>query len=146
MQQHEPIHFDRHGASFNLNLALAIAVAVIGIWLNEVIVIIGLGFAAFAWLTTPSIYTIYVDRLLISYGRPRVRHVPFREIAQAQPVALPFGSRLLIRLRSGRRFLIQPSDVEEFSSKFMGALESFNLEHGGEGRIVDVEGPPSEES
>ena len=146
MQQYEPIHFDRHGASFNLNLVLALGVAGIGFALSEWVIVIGLGFAAFAWLTTPSMYTIYVDRLLISYGRPRVRHVLFREIRDIQPVALPFGSRLLIRLRSGRRFLIQPSDVEEFSSKFLGALESFNLEHGGEGRIVDVEGPPSEES
>lgn len=149
MQQHEPLHFDRHGASLNLNLILALGVTIIGVLMTEpLIVVVGLVFAGFAWLTTPSMYAIYVDRLIISYGRPRVRHVPFREIAQIQPVTLPMGIRLLIRLRSGRRFLIQPKDAEVFSSKFSGALQSFNLKHGGEGRVVDVdmeEPPPSEE-
>ena len=131
-QQYEPpIHFDRHGAPINLNLILAIAVAVVGYWLEPTIVVIGLAFAAFAWFTTPSIYSIYPDHLVIAYGRPRVRRVFFQNIDQVQPIMLPFGSRLVVSLRRGGRLMMQPRDVEGFSSQFHTALESFRSEHGG---------------
>ena len=148
MQQYEsPIHFDRHGASMNLNLFLALGVAAIGILLIQeaVIVVVGLSFAAFAWLTTPSMYSIYSNHLVIAYGRPRVRNVFFQNIEEIVPIQLPFGSRLVVRLRRGGRLLMQPRDVEGFSSQLNSALESFRSEHGdtsgsvGGEDVVDVD-------
>ena len=140
-QYQPPIHFDRHGASLNFNFFLALAVAAIGILLIQepMIVVIGLAFAAFAWLTTPSIYSIYPDHLVIAYGRPRVRRVSFQNIDQVQPIMLPFGSRLIVSLRRGGRLMMQPRDVEGFSSQFHTALESFRSEHGDGNSNTDTE-------
>ena len=139
-QQYEPpIHFDRHGAPLNLNLVLAIGVAVVGYFIEPTIVVIGLAFAAFAWFTTPSIYSIYPDHLVIAYGRPRVRKVFFHNIDQVQPIMLPFGSRLIVSLRRGGRLMMQPRDVEGFSTQFHTALESFRSVHGGGSSNSDTE-------
>ena len=131
MQQYEPLHAARHGSSFNLTLALALGVTVVGLLVMQdpLVVIIGLAFAAFSWFTTPSQYMIFNDRLVIVYGRPRMRHVFFREIGQVDLLKVGFGDRLLIRLRSGRRYLLQPRDAEEFRGKLEQARESYLQQH-----------------
>ena len=131
MQQYEPLHADRHRTSFNLSLILSLGVVLIGIVLvqDPFVVIIGLGFAAFSWLTTPSQYMIFDDRLVIVYGRPRVRQLLFQQIDQVEVLRLPIGYRLLVSLRNGRRLIIQPRDAEGFQSMFQGALESFHSGH-----------------
>ena len=94
-------------------------------------VAVGLAVAAFSWLTTPGQYTLYPDRLIIAYGKPRIRHVLFQDISEVQMLKFAFGSRLMVRLQKGSRILIQPRDAEEFESRFHGALESYMQEHGG---------------
>ena len=96
---------------------------------DYLVVIIGLAFAAFSWFTTPSQYMIFNDRLVIAYGRPRMRYVFFREIGQVDLLKVGLGDRLLIRLRSGRRFLLQPRDAEEFQGKLEQARESYLQQH-----------------
>ena len=132
MEEYQPLHTDRHKSSFNLTLMLAMVVAVIGLFSGGqgmFLVVMGLAVAAWSWLTTPSQYFIYNDRLVIAYGRPRVRHVNFEQIDQVDLLALPIGNRLRVRLKTGRPMFIQPREAEEFQSKFQGALESHRRDH-----------------
>ena len=143
MEQYEPLHADRHRSSFNLSLILSVAVAAIGLVTSEpFVVVIGLGFAAFSWLTTPSQYMIFDDRLVIAYGKPRVRQVPFHQIDQVEVLRHPIGHRLLVRLRNGRRLIIQPRDAEGFQSRFQGALESFHSGHAPQQPEDESQQPP----
>ena len=131
-QEDQQLHWDRHGSSFNFTLMLSLAIAVIGILTQEpFVVVVGLAVAAFSWLTTPGQYMLYPDRLVIVYGRPRVRHVLFQDISEVQMLKFAFGARLLVRLQKGSRVLIQPKDAEQFEVRFKGALESYISEHGG---------------
>ncbi len=132
-EQYQPIHADRHGSSFNLTLVIALVVLAMGIVIAQdpLMVAVGLAVAAFSWLTTPGQYMLYPDRLIIAYGKPRIRHVLFRDIAEVQMLKFAFGSRLLVRLHKGSRLLIQPRDAEEFESRFQGALESYMQQYGG---------------
>ena len=137
MQQYEPLHADRHGSAFNVTLIIGLGVAVVGLFSALVLwVILGLALAGFGWLTTPSQYMIFNDRLVIAYGRPRVRHIFFRDVDNVDP-RLAIGKRLMVRLRQGRPLILQPRDVEEFKNKFEGALESYRSSQGGE--IVEQE-------
>ena len=130
MEQHEPYHADRHKSSFNLTLALAMGVAVVGLLQGTpLLIIVGLAVAGFSWFTTPAQYTLFSDRLIIKYGKPRIRHILFREIDQVDPLRLPMGTRLRVALRSRSPILIQPRDHDEFQSKFQGALESYHSIH-----------------
>ena len=132
MEQSELLHADRHGTSFNFTLILAVIVAVVGLFMDPIVVIIGLAVAAFSWFTTPSRYMIFNDRLVIAYGKPRLRHVFFQQVDQLELLRLAIGSRLRVHLSNGRSLFIQPRDAEEFQSRFQSALESYRRDHGGE--------------
>ncbi|MCE2463489.1 MAG: hypothetical protein J4F46_06225 [Dehalococcoidia bacterium] len=116
----------------NFTLILAVVVAVIGALSALPLLVVGLIVAAFSWLTTPSQYAVFSDRLIIYYGKPRVRHVLFQRIEQIELLSLPIGSRLRVRLEGGRMLFIQPRDPEEFQSKFQVALDSYHGDHPGE--------------
>ena len=142
MEQHEPFHIDRHKSSFNFTLALAMGVAVVGLMgANPFLLIVGLAVAGFSWFTTPARYTLFDDRLVIAYGKPRIRHILFREIDQVDPLKLPIGTRLRVALRSRRPILIQPRDPDEFQSKLEGALESYRSSHSQEQPEQDEKQP-----
>ena len=120
----------------NFTLILSIVVTVIGVISLDsgglILVVVGLAVAAFSWLTTPSQYAVFNDRLIIYYGKPRVRHVLFQRIEHLELLSLPIGSRLRVRLEGGRFLFIQPRDAEEFESKFQVALDSYRRDHPGE--------------
>ncbi len=131
-QQHAPLHSDRHRSSFNLTLIGGLAITAVGLFTlpeGAPWFLIGLAIVAWAWFTTPAHYMIFNDRLVIAYGRPRIRHVLFRQVDQIDP-RLVFGSRLLVRMSSGRPLLIQPRDIDEFRDKFQSALDTYRGDHG----------------
>ena len=130
MAQYEPLHWDRHRSSFNFTLILSLGIAVVGVATTEpLLIVVGLAVAAFSWFTTPSQYMIYNDRLVIAYGRPRVRHVFFDQIDQVELLTIALGTRLRVSIKGGRPMFIQPRDPDEFQTRFQGALESFRREH-----------------
>ena len=145
MQEYgQPLHADRHRGSFNFTLALALAVVVIGVLQGPdgvPFVVIGLAVAAFSWFTTPSQYTLFDDHITITYGRPRVRHIGFQQIDRSEILKIFVGDRLIIHLANGRRFLIQPRDVEGFQEKFEQALASYQRYHP---RDVQPPSPPQD--
>ena len=130
MAQYEPLHWDRHRSSFNFTLLVSLGVAAVGVVTTEpLLVVVGLAVAAFSWFTTPSQYMIFNDRLVIAYGKPRVRHVLFDQIDQVEILTIAIGSRLRVRLKGGRPLFLQPRDPDEFQTRLQGALESFRHEH-----------------
>lgn len=125
--QAEPIHWDNHRGSINLTLILALGVVVIGMLQGTgQLVVIGLAVAAYSWFTNPKQYLIYPDTLVIVYGRPRVRSIPFTEISHVEMLSLPIGNRLRVRLVSGRRIMLTARDSETFHDKLDEALNSFH--------------------
>ncbi len=126
----EPRHIDRHVTPLNLTLMFSMGVAVVGLLTDPLLTVIGLAVGAFSWLTTPNQYVLFADRLVIFYGKPRSRHVFYHEINGMEVMRYSFGNRLWVRLNSGKRFVVQPKSLEEFQTKFEGAIESYTQEHG----------------
>ena len=142
--QSQPIHWDRHRTTFNLTLIFALVVIVLGIIQGAqgiLLVVLGIGFAVYSWLTTPREYLIYQDALVIRYGMPRVKPIPFADISNMESLALPMGERLRVRLASGRRIMLMAKDPETFRDRLDEALRRYNEGQPGyayvEGTVVD---------
>ena len=129
MERYEPLYAERHIAAFNVRLILAFAVLVLGLSTlpdgGAVLVFVGFGWAAFTWFTTPGQYVVFWDRLLVEYGRPRVRHVLFQEIDRLEMLPVSFGNRMRVRFKNGRRMIIQPRDLKAFESKLQDAIDAY---------------------
>lgn len=125
--QEQPIHWDDHRTKLNLTVIFALVVVVIGLisW-NPFLFIMGAGVAIYSWLTNAKQYLIYRDALVIVYGRPRVKAIPFQEIANLETLSLPMGERLRVRLVNGRRLMLMTKDSETFRDKLDEALEAFH--------------------
>lgn len=150
VEQPEPIHSDQHRSRWNITLIFALAVAVLGVvngaggW---VLILLGLAMAAFSWLTTPRAYFIYRDALVIAYGTPRTKAIPFAEISHLELLALPIGERLRLRLLSGRREMLIPRDNAVFQQHLEQALSDYSAQQGGtfvEGTLTPGRGTPGD--
>ncbi len=142
-KQEQPLHWDNHRSSFNLTLIFALIVAVIGVLGQPPLLIIGLGVAAYSWLTNPRQYLIYRDALVIVFGRPRVKAIPFAEISHLETIALPTGERLRLRMVNGRRLMVMARDPDTFRARLDEALSGY---HGEEWGADHVEGTVAEGS
>ena len=124
----QPSHQDRHASKLNITLVMAIGVIVIGVLGggNPLLVIVGVVFGLFSWLTTPSVYLLFSDRVVIFYGRPRLKSIPFLEIEDVDLIKLSYASsRLRLLQKGGQRTWLVPRDAEAFNEKFLGLLEQF---------------------
>ena len=129
--QQQPIHWDQHRSSFNFTLIFALVVAVIGIMGNYPLLAIGLGVAAYTWLTTPRQYLVYRDALVIKYGTPRVKPIPFANISHLETLSLPMGERLRVRMVDGKRTFLTAKDPDTFRQHLEQALGSYHDSQGG---------------
>jgi hypothetical protein len=135
-RQNPPLHSDRPRGLVNFTLIFALIVAVYGLVSlrmgkdNGVLVVVGLGVAAFNWLSTPREYQIYQDTLVIAYGKPRVRVIPFERISGSPEVLrLVVGDRLRLQLVNGKRVIFQTRDLPTFHDRLAEALSSFRRDH-----------------
>ena len=140
------MHSDNHRGSLNLTLYLALGVVVVGFLSGPAIqlIVIGLGVLAWTWFTTPKQYLIYTDSLIIVYGRPRVRMIPFSQLSHVERLSLPIGDRLRIRLVSGRRIMLSMRDTETFHDRLDEALDNFHGIHSSERPMPEDETPTDE--
>ena len=126
----QPIHWDRHRGNLNITLVLALIIAVFGlISTAPLLVIVGLGVAAYSWLTSPRQYYIYRDALIIVYGRPRVKVISFARVSHIELLSLPMGERLRVQLVDARAVLLAAQDSETFRERLDTALEEFRSAH-----------------
>ena len=133
-QADQPIHWDRHRGNLNITLVLALIISVFGLVTalgggNPLLLIAGLGVAAYSWLTTPQQYYIYRDALIIVYGRPRVKVIPFSSVSHIELLSLPMGDRLRVQLVGGRPVILAARDSETFRERLDTALEEFRIAH-----------------
>lgn len=148
VEQPEPIHSDQHRSRWNITLIFALAVAVLGVVNGTggvLLILLGLAMAAFSWLTTPRAYFIYRDALVIAYGTPRTKAIPFAEISHLELLALPIGERLRLRLLSGRREMLIPRDNAAFQQHLERALSDYSAQQGGsfvDGTLTPGRGTP----
>ncbi len=125
--QVQPLHSDRPRSKFNATLIFALVIAVIGLVSGATfLVILGLIGAGFSWFTNAKQYLIYTNSLVIVYGRPRVKVIPFPEISHLEMLVIPMGNRLRVRLVNGKRIMITAQDMDEFQTRLDEALEKFN--------------------
>ena len=124
----EQAYVDRHHASFNFTLILALILAVGGfVRGDQFLFIVGVAFAAYAWLSTPSRYMLFGDRLVIAYGKPRLRTIPFVDIENVELLRLSrINPRLRVSYQRGRRTWLVPKDAEAFNERFQEALSRFH--------------------
>lgn len=141
------MHSDNHRGSLNLTLYLALGVVVVGFLSGPApqLIVIGLGVLAYTWFTTPKQYLIYTDALVIVYGRPRVRMIPFSQLSHVERLSLPIGDRLRIRLVSGRRVMLSMRDTETFHDRLDEALDNFHGIHSPE-HPTTTDDTPTEET
>jgi hypothetical protein len=136
--QDQPLYWDSPRSRFNATLILSLVVALIGlVTAGYLLVLLGLVGAGFSWFTNAKQYLIYSNALVIVYGRPRVKAIPFPEISHLEMLVLPMGNRLRVRMISGKRIMIAVQNMEEFQARLEEALQSYNSSyHGG---VIDID-------
>lgn len=96
---------------------------------GRIILILGIGVAAYTWLFTPRSYGVYADRLVIAYGRPRIKAMRFSDIDTVELGSMASLDRLRVRPLRGRRQSIRVRDVDTFYEHLEGALNAFRKAH-----------------
>lgn len=138
--QEQPLHWDSPKSKWNLTLIFSIVVAVIGLATGATfLVILGLIGAGVNWFTNAKQFLIYQNALVVVYGRPRVKVIPFTEISHLEMLVLPMGNRLRVRMVSGKRLVVSVSDIDQFRARLDDALEKFNGDYS-ENKIIE-QGP-----
>ena len=147
------IYWDKTRRPVNFLFILAAVAAVLGLMglvkgneNAESMLILGLGVGAYSWLTNARTYLIYPEHLVIMYGTPRRRIIPFSQISHVEFLSLPtIGDRVRVRLENGRGVMLQAKDSETFHDRLDEALNNFHgprpeypLNNGGPG----IEDPP----
>ena len=138
--QNQPLYWDKDRVPVNLTLILSLGIALWGlvgiIGLFEIgggspqlILLLGVGVAVYTWLMTPRQYLVYADALCIVYGRPRVKALHFRDIAEVELGSVSALDRLRVRPHRGRRQSIRVREVESFYEQLNGALNAFRAAH-----------------
>ena len=126
----------------NMRLGLAFVAAVVGVATQfPILIILGLLGVAHSWFTIGRRYLIYQNALVIMYGRPRVKAIPFSDISSMEKVALPGGEMLRVRLTNGKPVTVSVSNVPEFQARLEEALERFNNNYV-QPRIVEPKADP----
>jgi hypothetical protein len=123
----------------NFTLIFALVVVVLGLVPlfrgkgddgDLLLIAVGVGVAVINWLTTPRRYEIYQDALVIAYGQPRVRVIPFGQISGSPEVLrLVIGDRLRLQLVNGKRVIFQTRDLQTFHDRLSEALSGFRRDH-----------------
>ena len=131
--QEAPIHWDSNRRSMNLTLIFALIVAAFGLYGmfsagdNGLVLALGLAVAAYSWLTTAKHYMIYPGYMVIMFGTPRRKVIPFQQISHVEFLSLPsIGDRLRVRMVNGRSLMLQPRDAETFHDRLEEALGGFH--------------------
>ena len=130
--QEDLLYWDKSRRPMNLLLILAGVAAVFGLiqWQNSgepTLLILGMGVAAYSWLTNAKSYLIFPEYMVIIFGSPRKRIIPFAQISHVEFLSLPtLGDRVRVRLESGKGIMLQAKDSETFHDRLDQALNNFH--------------------
>jgi hypothetical protein len=133
--QSQLVHSDRHRIPVNLTLLFSLGVAAFGVYTylqsgdGLLLIVAGLGVGAYSWFTNPRQYDIYEDSLVVVYGAPRKRVIPFSNISHLEMRTLATPDRLRAWLTSGRRVVLMARNPEDFHDHLQKALDDFHRAH-----------------
>jgi len=128
----EPLYWDSNRRPTAVLFIMASVTAVLGLiqWQSSgdpTLLILGGGVASYSWLTNAKSYLIFSERLVINFGTPRKRIIPFNQISHIEFLSLPtMGDRVRIRMLSGRGIMLQTKDTEAFHDRLDEALSDFH--------------------
>ncbi|MBM3941647.1 MAG: hypothetical protein FJ316_01735 [SAR202 cluster bacterium] len=140
----QPLYQARHRIPINITLFLALAVVVLGIYETArgvsgggMLIVVGLGVAMYTWLASPRQYLVYPNSLVIEYGTPRLRVIPFEDISHLDMLSLIIGDRLRVRLArplasrllDRKRIILELRDPQAFHDQLLAALEEYRRNH-----------------
>lgn len=129
-QQRELIYWDKHRIPINLTILLSLGVAVLGVYRGELLLIIaGIAVGLYSWFSNPRQYRIYQDALVIIYGTPRTRTIPFSNFSHLEMRQLATPDRLRVWPVQGRRVVVMARDPEAFYDQLQKALDNFRRMH-----------------
>ena len=140
MQEEQPIYSAQHARSFfqRINMAIVAAVVVFGILsVNFILVLLGIAIGLLYWFTTGQQYHVYADRLVITYGRPRILIIPFDSVQDVSIVKVPLSAGVFVRRTNRPGVIIRPRGMEEFVGILSDAVQRYI------GRLP--EGPPPDD-
>lgn len=125
MQEEQPVYSVRHDRSFfqRINMAIAAGVVVFGVFGNFILVLMGITIGVLYWFTTAQQYHIYGDRLVITYGRPRILVIPLDSVRDVSIVKVPLSSGVFIRRVNRSGVIIRPQGMEEFVTRLWEAVQ-----------------------
>ena len=122
----QPLYWDNDRTSMNITLVLAMIIAIYGLYSQQLVMgMAGLAIAAYTWLTRPRRYLIYSTRLVIQYGQPRIKIIPFEQISHLEMLTLGVGGRIRVVMQNGRRIMVMARDLDTFHEQLDAALETF---------------------
>ena len=132
--QNQPIYWDKHRIPINLTVIFALFVAVYGLYslvqgAGGVLLVAGVAVGIYSWLTNPRQYWIYPDALVVVYGKPRTRIIPFTNVSHVEmrPQATP--DRLRAALHRGRNLVLMVRDPDAFNEQLQKALDDYRHQY-----------------
>ncbi len=132
--QNQPIYWDKHRIPINLTVIFSVFVAVYGLYsmsqgASPVLLVAGLAVGVYSWLTNPRQYWIYPDALVVVYGRPRTRVIPFTNVSHVEMRAQATPDRLRAALHRGRNLVLMVRDPDAFNEQLQKALDDYRGLH-----------------
>lgn len=142
-QGEPPLYQAKHRIPVNITLIFALGIAAFGVVSllrgedAGRLIVLGLGAAVILWFTSPRQYRVYPGALVVVYGTPRVRVIPFHKISHLEMLRLAIGDRLRVRLLDPlamrlfdrRRVILELRDPEAFHENLQAALDEFRRAH-----------------
>ena len=127
---------------FIIVLAFIVGASDAQAWWEDALPLLGIGavFAGAHWFLAPRRYNVYEEQLVIAYGKPRERVIPFDEISQLQVIRHLLGGEIRIHRTSGRAVSIQPWHPQRFLEAMEQALNRYR------GVEPESEPPPQSEN
>ena len=132
--QNQPIYWDKHRIPINLTVIFALLFAVYGLYsllqgAGGVLLVAGLAVGFYSWFTNPRQYWIYPDALVVVYGRPRTRVIPFTNVSHVEMRAQATPDRLRAALHRGRNLVLMVRDPDAFNEQLQKALDDYRGLH-----------------
>ena len=146
MQEEQPLYSAQHARSFfqRINMAIVAGVVVFGILSGTfILVLLGIAIGLLYWFTTGQQYHVYADRLVITYGRPRILIIPFDSVRDISIIKVPLSAGVFVRRANRPGVIIRPRGMEEFVGILSDAVQRY-IGRLPEGPSPD-DGPPAGE-
>ena len=97
-----------------------------GAWIDiSVLLVVGIALAGFQWFMAPRRYKIFEKELVITYGKPRQRIIPFDDISDVEVKRHALGAEIRIHRSTDKAVSLHPWDPRRFHENLESALNRY---------------------